>query len=256
MARTYSPFGIVTLPRVDANGAIALAKAVESAAAEQASIEPNVTAALTSVTTKRGDLQTAKGAGGSTTTVQDADHTVDDAACALYSLLLAWARLAEYIPEGKTAQMLVNRLFGDGVAFVNYKVEKEWSVIASILKAIAEEDLEPALVSLGAGPMLAQLKKAHEDYGVAIGVTKAEAESPEVGVKRDALLDALRLYVVRVAGTVVPGDQASEAKVNAMLRPITEWRVEKAKPKSKDEATPSKDAGGGGGVGTPGSGTP
>jgi hypothetical protein len=237
--RTYSPFDIIALPRVDANGAIALAKAVEAAAGEQKDLPATLHAALKGITSCRDALQKAKGGVAVSIQVRDADRAEDDAACALYALLSAWARLSAYIPEGKMAQALSDRLFGDGVGFVNYKVEQEWAVVDSLLKVIVEEGLEANLIALGAAPMLTHLKAVHTTYGEAIGMTKTPAESAEVGQKRDDLLDAMRFYVLRVAGMSEPGDAAGKSMAGALLRPIVAWRTEKPQAKGKGAGEPS-----------------
>jgi hypothetical protein len=81
--------------------------------------------------------------------------------------------------------------------------------------------------SLGGGPILDQLGKAHAAYGKALGITfaKATPESPAIRDGLDTLQDAMRRYVVRVVATVERDDSASEAFAAKLLAPIEEWDV-------------------------------
>src|SRR5690242_11986344 len=102
MARTFAPVDLVHLPRVDANGAIALASAVEAAAAHDNTLPPNVVDAVTQIADDRVVLQAAvaKTPGG-VMTIKEADRRVDKVAGALHDILSAWASLAEFIPQGQ-----------------------------------------------------------------------------------------------------------------------------------------------------------
>jgi len=236
MARSFTPNDIVALPRVDARDAVALASAVEAAAAAQKDVPPYVISAVAQIASDRQALQKAIAAGppAGAITVKEADRVEDLSITSLYALLVAWGRLEEFLPQAKGAQEVVDRVFKDGVAFVNSKVEKEWAVIDSKLKAIADEGLEAKIAAVGAMPILEFLKQTHATYGAVIGTTDAGADPVEIGKHRDALLDSMRVYVMRASGLVERNKPETQALADALLRPIVEWRS--TKPTAKDKA--------------------
>ncbi|UQA56622.1 hypothetical protein [Polyangium aurulentum] len=239
MPRSFAAADVVTLPRVDARDAVALASAVEAAAAGQQGVPPYVLSAVAQIADDRQALQKAIAAGppAGAITIKEADRVEDLAITSLYALLMAWGRLAEFLPEAKGAQEVVDRVFKDGVSFVNSKVEKEWAVIDSKLKAISDEGLDAKLAAVGALPILEFLKQTHATYGAVIGTTDAVAEPVEVGKLREALLDSLRVYVMRASGLVERNKPETQALADALLRPITEWRTSRSATKDKAEGS-------------------
>ncbi len=236
MPRSFTATAIVSLPRVDARDAIALASAVEAAAAGQQGVPAYVLSAVGQIAADRQVLQKAISAGppAGTLTIKEADRVEDLAVTSLYALLVAWGRLEEFLPEAKGAQEVVDRLFKDGVSFVNSRVEKEWAIIDSKLKTIADEGLEAKIAAVGALPILHFLKQTHATYGAVIGTTDTAADPVEIGKHREALLDSLRVYVMRASGLVERNQPETQALADALLRPIVEWRS--PKPAAKDKA--------------------
>ena len=82
-----------------------------------------------------------------------------------------------------------------------------------------------ALASLGGTPFLTHLRAVHATYGAAAGVTQVapEIDAPKVRAALDALTAAMRRYVVRVASSVDESSPRSEARAEALLKPITTW---------------------------------
>jgi hypothetical protein len=226
---------------------VALAQSLETAANTHQDLSPLLTSALADVASDREALQKVIGVTPVVTiTVKEADRAEDTAVVALVTLLFAWGKLSAYLPEGLAAQKAQARLFGSGLEFVNYKVEKEWAIVDSKIKIIDDpnEVLLPVLQSIGAMPMLDHLRKVHAQYGDVIGTTKPAEESPEIGEKRQLLLDAMRTYIVRVVGSVERGKPETKARAEALLRPVVEWRGSPAAPKlvpddAEDGATSS-----------------
>jgi hypothetical protein len=234
MTRSFETLDLVTLPRLDAGNAVALAQLIETTAAVHENLPPMLTSALVDVAFDREALQKVIGVTPVVTvTVKEADRAEDTAVVALVTLLFAWGKLAAYLPEGQAAHQAQARLFGSGLEFVNYKVEKEWAIVDSKLKTIDDpnEGLLPVLQSIGAMPMLDHLRRVHAQYGEVIGTTKPAEESPEIGEKRQLLLDAMRTYIVRVVGSVERGKPETKARAEALLRPVVEWRGSPAAPK-------------------------
>lgn len=237
MPRSYAATDIVDLPRLDAVSALALATVLETAAADQeahgATFPDAVKDARADMATDREALQVALGGSPTEADVRAADKDEDAGVGALYDLLRAWARLAGRIPQGDTAQVLIDRLFSKGIAFVNIKADKEWGIVDTKLKVIADENLMSKFDDLGAVPVLMYLQKVHDHYGEVTGMTKpAPAESPQVGEKLDALLDSMRHYVTAVTGSVRKKLPETTQLADALLKPLVDWKSAPPKPKT------------------------
>jgi len=259
MPRTYDPTDLVVLPRMDAATALSLASALEAAAKEQTkagvTLSESIVDARAEMADDRDALKEALGSAPEPTPeVRRADRREDAAIGALVGVLGAWARLAGEIEEGDIAKELGDRLFAEGSAFVNDKVEKEWAIVEAKLQAIDAEGLAAKFDKLGAGPLLAHLRGVHEQYGEAIGTTKpvVKAESPQVGLNREALLNSIRQYVVAVRGSVRKKKPESAEVAEKLLEPLTDWEAEPKKRASAKSGGPAdapevpKGQGGGG----------
>lgn len=207
--RTFTAVDLVGLPNLDSRSLVALTRSLDAAAPEKdedkkplrSTLPESVREALADMDSARDALQAElekeppppPGA-------READRREDNAALALIELLGAWARLSGEIPQGDVAAQVFERLFGNGsTAFINFPVKKEWAVIEGKLKVVEDEGLEEPMKKLGALPVLSYLRAVHDDYGKAIGTTKAAAkvESPQLRARREELADAVRTYVVR-----------------------------------------------------------
>ena len=160
-------------------------------------------------------------------TVKEADRRIDRVAVALHNIAQAWADLAEFIPAGNDAKLVMERVFQDGRRFVNLNVKEEWAEIEAKLATIERENLLPKLTAIGAGPVLDLLKETHVTYGRVLGTTQAIEEAPEIRECRDALLDSLRSYTIQVAATVKRNDAASATRADVLLKPLREWESSK-----------------------------
>jgi len=232
--RSFAPVNLVALPRLDANSATVLARSLESAASEakkEAPLGEAIDAALHDVHKDREALQQALGTAVTKVDIQTADRAEDTAVGAFYALLAAWARLAGHIAEGDLAATLQGRLFEDGVGFINWESKEEWGVVETKLQTIAREGLEPEIEKLGAGPVLTFLQKTHKRYGEVLGTTKAvvTADSPAVREHFEALLESLRVYVIAISGSVQRRKPETQARADALLKPLRGWTSKAAK---------------------------
>jgi len=115
MTRTFTPVDLVQLPRIDSNGAVALATAVEAAANQYNDLPQLLTETLAQIgADKQILLQALAKTPHGVMTIKEADRRVDKAAGAFHDIAAAWASLAEFIPEGEAGQFLMERLFPDG----------------------------------------------------------------------------------------------------------------------------------------------
>ncbi len=84
-----------------------------------------------------------------------------------------------------------------------YKIE--WSESDTRLLLIDQQKLGAQMEALGGKKILAALKAAHKEYGLAIGVTAtSQEEAATVREKLDAFVEAVRAYVVQVSASVRP----------------------------------------------------
>ncbi|WP_282416615.1 hypothetical protein [Polyangium sp. 15x6] len=249
MSRTFTPVDLVQLPRVDSNGAIALASAVESAASKYNDLPASVTEAVAQIVADRIVVHQAlaKTPGG-LVTVKEADRRVDKVGGALHDICAAWASLAEFLPQGEDAQVLMDRVFADGRKFVNLKVKEEWAAVETKLATIDREGLGASIDAIGATPVLGLLRQMQAVYGAVIGTTEVPEEAPEVRESKDTLLDSIRAYVIQVAGTIKRGKPETAARADALLRPVREW--ESTKPSKEKAGSEEAPAGGASGPGT------
>jgi len=248
MSFMFTPRQLVVLPRLDAEGAIALAQSLEAAAVQQRAVleqrgQTSVLEALDELASDREALASAllslAASGQVRLDVREADRREDTAITVLHDLLAAWARLADEMFEGRTAEQLYHRLFGqDGISCVNLPVEQEWAAINHKLRIIADEGLADELARLGATSLLRHLRSVHEAYGQAIDGTQPQppsSEPPAIRQRREALLASVRLYVLRVAASEDRRHTGSGELADALLRPLSERRAQ-----ASDRATGSE----------------
>jgi hypothetical protein len=176
-------------------------------------------------------------------TREQADEQEDAAVSAIFTILKGWGELASFIPEGKTAEALRARLFENGIEFIIRRYENEWAEVDTKLKTIQAEGLDAQFDSLGMAPALKHLREAHAVYGAVLGTTAPLPESPSVGPARLALLDAIRLYAIRVIAHVEDGKPETQALADALLTPLEQWKATKARAK-KSAAKPAEPQGG------------
>lgn len=253
MARPVDPEDLIPLPRLDANAACVLASSLEAAALDEKGkprkLPESAKVALQDLTEDRKALQDALGTPPARApVVREADLLEDNAVGAFVDLLKAWARLAGKIPQGDVAAQLQQRLFKDGLGFLNLTAREEWGMVEGKLQIIAREKLAPQVEQLGAAPMLAYLRDVHKEYGKVTGATQATPapESPEVRAKYDALLGSIRHYAGAVVGSIIRRRPETRERAEALLRPLSEWKTPRPKGKGKGEG-PGQGGGGEGG---------
>jgi len=239
MQRTFSPVDLVQLPRIDANGSVALATAIEAAATPFQNLPPAIIDCLAQVgSDKQILLQALAKTPTGLLTVKEIDRRVDKVAGALHDVTAAWATLAEFMPEGEKGKILHERLFADGRRFLNFKVHEEWAAIETKLATIDRENLGGSVDAIGAGPILVLLKQFQAEYGAIIGTTQPVEEAPEIRDSKAALLDSIRSYVIQVAASVKRGAPDTATRADLLLKPVREWESTKAAKESTPPATP------------------
>ena len=128
------------------------------------------------------------------------------------------------------ARELVDILSPKDREWLNYAYEAEWAESNKRLKRIEDEGLAKDINELAGPEFLDEVRHAHEEYGVAVGVTKPAPDKPEVNLAEPlrALARAIGRYGIAVAG-MVNDDPESVAVVRRALRPIDSFREGQAR---------------------------
>jgi hypothetical protein len=249
-ARSISAETLVVLPRLSGLSAARLLRELLSAAKAEKKLPPFIVPDRDELTVVLEALQVelarrVSGEGEDTPVVAAADRIEDNAFGALFDLLSAWARLpADQHPASAEASAVLREVFAGGLAFLAVKPHDEWQEAEIRLRLIADKGHEKTIEQLGGKPFLDHLAVAHKAYGEALGITtvKATVESPAIRVARDAAVEVLRGYVLRVAALVRKSDPQSEALSQRLLAPIVNWRDSPAKAgAAADPAAPAED---------------
>lgn len=226
----FDPTPYVHAPTVDAPGALALAHALLSATPKGATPEvKRATAKLKSSVAALADVTTATPADKPNR--RAADSAIDNAWGATHGRLVAYARLPESeYPKAARAQELVDRLFPDGLAFLQLPHKSEWTESDKRLRVIKDEKLRADVDALVGKEFLAEVERTHAIYGEVLGITKAAGETSDVRVLEPlrAVRRAIADYALKVAAMADLEDAASVKLVKAALKPIDDQRVETA----------------------------
>jgi len=235
--RSISPESLVALPRLSAISTARLAYELLTAAKAEKKLPPFIVPDRDELTLVLGALHVelakrVSGEGEDTPRVGAADRIEDNAFGALFDFLSAWARLpADQHPESASAASVLQAVFAGGLAFLAVRPHNEWQEAEIRTRLIADKGHDATIEKLGGKPFLAHLGVAHKAYGEALGITTVNVvvESPAIRVARDAAVEVIRGYVLRVAALVRKSDPQSEALSQRLLAPIVNWRDTPAK---------------------------
>ena len=247
MARSFDASNLISLPRLDAAGALALGSQLLAAADRQKALPKDIKAAKKALAKARDQLHAAvrerlKPPAKEAARLREADLAEDNAWGALHDLLRAWSRLPAGEPHAEAARALASTLFPDGLRFTHLAYREEWAQAEARLTKIVSEGLDKTLERLGAAPFLANLQAAHAAYGRLLGTTQAPSEPPPppqpsraVRAALDELAGALRGYVLAVAYAANTGN----GRLGTSL--LAAWERARSPRKAK-KATPPRPA--------------
>jgi hypothetical protein len=250
--RSISAETLVILPRLSGLSAARLLRELLSAAKAEKKLPPFIIPDRDelAVVLEALHVELAKrvsGEGEETPVVAAADRVEDNAFGALFDFLSAWARLpADQYPASAEASTVLREVFAGNLAFLAVRPHDEWQEAEIRLRLIGEKGHEKTIAQLGGQPFLDHLAVAHKAYGEALGITtvKAAVETPAIRVARDAAVEVVRGYVLRVAALVRKSDPQSEALSQRLLAPIVNWRDVPAKPDAAADPAAPADSGG------------
>ena len=235
MSRSYAAADIIQLPVLSASDAVVLSTQLKSALeatvktedSDASALPPSLLRAMDRLTCATTDLETSLAPTPTDPTeARAADSLLDDTWGAFHDWLRGWNRLS--LPgqdETERLQGLYRALFADGLRFLQLSYKNQWQASKSRLDILAEEVNRQLLAGLGGTLFGVRLVEAHQRYGEVLGITNSTGQerAPEVREKLNALLLALRDYVLKVQATVEPEDAGTQAQAEALLKPLVDW---------------------------------
>lgn len=250
MARTFERSDMVELPTLDAQSAYSLGQELLTQAAQEGKKLPGA------IERARGRLSDQLGAlhrvqqerlGGpavDSRRTRIADEGEDAGFAALFGWLSAWARLPATYPEAEQAQAILDVLFADGLRFTQLPYKKEWAEADARLARLSRDGLDTIIEALGGRSILHNLRRAHDEYGRALGITGPSPEAELISLREplDGVLSALRSYVLQAASYADAEDRPeATALLDRLLAPLRSFAGRKpARPDDpSDPAAPS-----------------
>ena len=97
---------------------------------------------------------------------------------------------------------------------------------------MSKDKLDKELAAFAGEEFVAEVKRAHADYGAAIGATKAKgaaADPTRLAEPLRAVASAVTFYATQVAATVDPEEPATVESARASLAPIDVLRAGQAR---------------------------
>ncbi len=204
----------------------------------------HVRAAATKVRKDTVTLQLAWGKSGTGAAAPDrrkADMRIDNAWGILLDRLESFSFLPVATnPRAARARELLDTLSPNGREWLKLVYEAEWAESTKRLGWIEERGLAKDINELAGPEFLVEVKAAHAEYGIALGVTAAAPVA--VGINLAEPLRTLSRSIGRYALAVVTmagDDAASIAAVRRALRPIDDLREGQARRARAGAAAPA-----------------
>lgn len=183
---------------------------------------------------------------GQTASARPADTRVDRAWAAVNSRLSDYELFPADDPDRIRAAELKARLFPTGLDFLQLAWVQEHAQSERRLQIIEEERMRPDLDRLIDAVFVTELHDAHEDYGVALGITEPREAAPKVSMVEPLreLVQAIGDYTLQVLAFArfQPGNEAAARRA---LAPIDMFREAAAQPRRRVEGEAEGGAAGG-----------
>lgn len=245
VVRTFEADEIVRLPRMSAADVIALTTALITRAEAAGTLPPAIDRELGRVRgglgTLRAGAETRAQGNGQSDSKEEWNRALDAAWAALRWWSKGWslvpyAENAQQAEDGRTLEAL---LFPDGLRFTQLPFRTEWVESQTRLGLIEREALAAKIAELGGSAILDAVRKAHADFGRALGLTEVSDVSETSAIMRegmDEVMACLRRYVLQVAAHADPDDPASMTLADQLLLPLRTWKTRAPAPSANDEA--------------------
>ena len=155
-----------------------------------------------------------------------ADRAEENAFAALSEWLHAFSRLPwDRHPEAIDANRALAETFPTGPVFVTLRPADTWFEAEKRLRLI-ESNHATTIETLGGAAFLEEIRAAHKAHGAVLNMHLEEEaiEPPRLREAREAALDAIRAYILRVSATVRKIDAESGSVARRLLSPIASYR--------------------------------
>ncbi len=165
---------------------------------------------------------------------RSADQAIDNAYANLFARLQAYAALdSEHHPRANRAAELASVLFPTGLAFLKLPYAEEWAESQKRLDRVESDGLAKELDELAGKEFLAEVRRLHIAYGVAIGVTQAKkmpaTEAAKPGEPLRKVAQAVVLYASQVSSLYDPDEPETLDLIRRCLAPIDDLRQAQAR---------------------------
>jgi hypothetical protein len=232
---------MVQLPIMSAADAVALGTALETRAREAPRpLPPSIDSALSDL----GDSRKALARVAQLRLQEDsadtgrrvaADRVLDNVWGGAESWCQGFLRLPltpQSEPFIESARILSDKLFADGLKFIQLRFRVQWFESQNRIDIIDELGLERHFEVLGGRIYLDMLREAHKEYGDALGITDRDepVDLPSLRDALDVFRSDLRRYVVRVIAYVEPKQPATQELADDLLVPLRQWRAASSSP--------------------------
>lgn len=225
MTHAFQAINLVGLPKLSAAEAEALAAALVARAEDSGPLAPAVARALARM---RGALDKVRAhgqsdapAGDSTVTAHEADRDLDAAWAAAFAWCSGWTKLPYESSSVSKADQVYRLLFSEGLKFIQYRYKVEWIESQARMEVIDAQGLEAHFAALGGTEILETLRRAHERYGQALGITGPRtAPAGAMAENLARLVAETRQYVLQVLASADPDDSATQEAADRLLEPL------------------------------------
>ena len=159
------------------------------------------------------------------------DTRVDNAWGMLLDRLESYAGLPiAAFPKATRAREVVN-LVSPERTWLKLPFGAEWAESEKRIQRIDTEGLLPDIDALAGKEFMLEVRSAHTEYGVALGMTSPAVESVEVNLAAPlrTVAQAIGRYSRAVIGDLDEDDAASVRRTKVALRPIDELRLGQAR---------------------------
>lgn len=244
VVRTFEVEEMVRLPRLGAHDAIALVTALltraEAAGALPPAIERELTRVRGGLNTLRAGAETRAQENGQSDSKDEWNRALDTAWAALRWWCKGWSLVpfAENAQQAEDGAKLEALLFPDGLRFTQLPFRTQWVESQTRLGLVEREALAPRITALGGQAILDAVRRAHDDFGRALGLTEASEVSATSAIVREAMdevVASLRRYILQVTAHADPDDPDSMALADRLLLPVKTWKSRAQAPASNDE---------------------
>lgn len=246
MTRDWSFGSTVVLPRMSAPSALAVSRAVLTAAAAEQELPDLLANPRKRLASGADELEAAIARSTvpavTNPTAWPLDRRIDTLLGRQRRLFEGWDFDEPENDRRQDAVQLWQLWYGAGPWYTDSSYHAQWAEMTARFGAISSGGLEAHYARLGATVHLDALRRLHAEYGKILGITEpaaAQADDPSIAAPLDALKLRMREWIGKVEATVDDDVAGSRGRADRLLHAIATWSGPAAAPQP---ATTSPDA--------------